>query len=359
MIRSKKLPRPFAVSSAGGAGWSNVALALSLLFMTSTSHADSLKIPTRSPLVGVNMSGAEFNGGKSGAHLNTDYVYPTGAELDWARMHHMTAIRLPVLWERLQPVLDGPLDAGELQQLDAVLAAAASRHLHVIIDLHDYGAYRGNDIGGPKVSDASFATVWRLIALHEAATPNAVFGLMNEPHTIAASRWAISVAAAIHAIRGTGARNLILVSATRWDGAHSFLEGGADSNAAALETLRDPADNMAIELHQYFDGDYSGTHTDCLAPSNAVATLAPVTDWLRRTRHQGFLGEFGVTSAPGCLATLDAVLSHLDRNRDVWLGWTYWTAGAWMSHYMFSVEPVDGGERPQMDVLARHLQPIR
>ena len=40
-------------------------------------------------------------------------------------------------------------------------------------------------------------------------------------------------------------------------------------------------------------------------------------------------------------------------NSDVWLGWTYWAAGAWWGDYPMSVEPKNGADRGQMIVLKR------
>lgn len=58
--------------------------------------------------------------------------------------------------------------------------------------------------------------------------------------------------------------------------------------------------------------------------------------------------EFGTGPSADCLATLEAALSHLDRDGDVWLGWTYWVAGGWWSpDDPLSVEPRAGVDRPQ------------
>jgi endoglucanase len=44
------------------------------------------------------------------------------------------------------------------------------------------------------------------------------------------------------------------------------------------------------------------------------------------------------------------------QNRDVWIGWTYWAAGAWWpKDYFTSVQPLNGADRPQMNVLIKHV----
>ncbi len=310
------------------------------------------------PLRGINLSGAELGADKLPGRSDTDYFYPSGEEIRrWAGLG-MTALRVPVLWERLQPALNSALDAGELARLRAVISAAGPLGVTIIVDVHDYGAYRGRHVGENGVSASAFAEFWSRLA-RRLGQDRVAFGLMNEPNGIAAPDWAAVEQAAVNAIRVAGAGNLILVSGTGWDGAHNFVSGdgyGA-SNATALAGLIDPRRNMVVEMHQYFDHDFSGTHADCADPAQGVALLAPATAWLRAHHLRGMLGEFGVTRDGTCLSTLQAVLSYLDKNEDAWLGWTYWAAGRWWGNYMFSAEPSGGHEPPQLAVLRAHLRP--
>ena len=41
----------------------------------------------------------------------------------------------------------------------------------------------------------------------------------------------------------------------------------------------------------------------------------------------------------------------MSKNSDVWLGWSYWAGGPWVGNYMFSVEPANNVDKPQMQVL--------
>jgi endoglucanase len=69
-----------------------------------------------------------------------------------------------------------------------------------------------------------------------------------------------------------------------------------------------------------------------------------MTEWLRARKYKGFLGEIGAATTDDCLRGLDGILGHLDGNADVWLGWTYWTAGPWWPEsYEFGVEPRGDG----------------
>ena len=53
-------------------------------------------------LFGVNLSGAEW-GNRYPGTFGTDYTYPTASELDYYKSKGLTLIRLPFLWERVQP----------------------------------------------------------------------------------------------------------------------------------------------------------------------------------------------------------------------------------------------------------------
>jgi hypothetical protein len=54
-------------------------------------------------MFGVNLAGAEF--GSVPGTYGVDYTYPTSSELDYYAAKGVTLIRLPFLWERMQPAL--------------------------------------------------------------------------------------------------------------------------------------------------------------------------------------------------------------------------------------------------------------
>jgi hypothetical protein len=49
------------------------------------------------------------------------------------------------------------------------------------------------------------------------------------------------------------------------------------------------------------------------------------------------------------------MITSMERDSDVWLGWSWWAAGARWGDYMFSLEPKNGKDRPQMAWLQPHL----
>lgn len=311
------------------------------------------------PLTGLNLAGAEF-GEVGGAH-GSAYRYPSTDEIDAVARRGFTVIRLPFLWERLQPKLNGEFDQAEAARLDDVVRAVRARKLAIILDLHNFARFRGDPIGSAAVPMHAFADVWRRLAARYRSQDGIIFGLMNEPHDMATETWADAAQAGIEAIRATGACNHILVPGNDWSGAHSWASGHAGApNAQVMTRVRDPAHRMSFEFHQYLDADFSGRSPTCVSPDKVVAALSVATDWLKQRKATGFLGEIGAGSDPTCLAGLDAMLAHLDAHPKQWIGWTAWAAGAWWpKDYPLLLEPRGGADPPQLRVFEKWRGPAR
>jgi len=308
-------------------------------------------------LTGVNVAGAEFNGKTLPGVAGKDYFYPKPETLVHFASEGMNVIRLPFRWERIQPQLNGELDAAEYRRLADVVHQATAKKLYVILDVHNYAAYQNKPIGSPDVPVAAFADLWKRLAGKFRKETQVGFGLMNEPKGLPTETWLAAANAAIAQIRATGAKNVVFVPGNGWTGGQTwFKKGYGTPNAAVMLGVDDPANNYVYELHQYLDSNYSGTHPECKSESVGVAALTAVTDWLRQHKKRGFLGEFGAGNNPTCMAALDSMLTHIDNNKDVWLGWTYWAAGAWPARYFTSVQPVNGVDTPQMQVLLKHVR---
>jgi endoglucanase len=306
--------------------------------------------------VGINIAGAEFNSGILPGKQGTNYLWPGTNDIYQYSDAGFNTIRVPFLWQRIQPELFKPLDENEAKYLDNVIKAAEDRNVTILIDPHNYGAYKSDLIGSESVPVSAFEDFWSRIATRYKNNRNVMFGLMNEPNKQSAEDWANMAQAAIYAIRKTGAKQKILVPGTRWTGAHSWLKGfiGA-SNAEALQNIRDPANNMAFELHQYFDRDSSGTKPECVSEDVGVERITAVTEWLRTNKQKGFLGEFGASVDPTCLAALDKTLNYLQNNKDVWIGWTYWSGGKWFGKYMFGIYPPNVKDSLQLQKIQPYL----
>ena len=330
--------------------------ACGLLFAIGLSAASPL------PLTGVNIAGGEFwwarkPNGEVHPQYGVNYSYPTKAEIDYFAGQGMNFFRYQFLWETLQPQPRAPLDKSDLARLKKSVQLATSKRLAVLLDPHNYARYYGtNVVGASEISAADFADFWGRLAAEFKDDPHVWFGLVNEPHDMPTQLWFDDANAAIAAIRATGAKNLILVPGNHWTGAHSWTSGGDQSNAKCVLTVKDPINHWAIEVHQYVDQDNSGTHKSVVSPTVGAERLETFVAWCRQNHRRAVLGEFGVPAVTNGEAALHEMLGSMERDRDVWLGWTWWAAGARWGNYMFTIEPKpDGTERPQMAWLRPHL----
>lgn len=304
-------------------------------------------------LVGVNIAGAEFNGSKLPGRHTFDYIWPNAKDIERFASAGFTVIRVPFLWPRMQPELNGTLDSNEVKYLDAVIEAGKKNNVKIVLDPHNYGNYRGNLIGSVAVPVTAFADFWKKLAERYKGYPNVIFNLMNEPNKQTAQEWASYAQTAVDAIRSTGASQLILIPGTHWTGAHSWISSG---NADALKNIKDPQNNFAFDMHQYFDTDSSGTHASCVSEDIGVKRLKKATQWLNDNGKQGFLGEFGASNDPVCLKVLENTLNYMKQNENVWKGWAYWAAGAWWGNYMFNINSLDVQKAPQFSVIKLYLK---
>lgn len=87
--------------------------------------------------------------------------------------------------------------------------------------------------------------------------------------------------------------------------------------------IQDPANNTLYDFHQYFD-DLGGAYGLCEPWSVFAADFQEVTTVLRANGYRGIITEFGGGPFPQCVDLYNHFLSFLNRNRDVWFGWTTW-----------------------------------
>lgn len=351
---------------------------------------------------GVNLSGAEFGMSSLPGTYNSSYTYPTTGEVDYFTGKGMNTFRLPFRWERMQRTPNAALDATELSRMDAFVNYATSKGAYVLVDPHNFERYyptksnfqsssQGliggtvadqqlsyNNLNGTTtatanvvVTNAMFADFWGKMAAHYASNSHVIFDLMNEPNTVSASQVVASDNAALAAIRGAGANNLVLLEGTSYTGAWTWTTGSGNNTAFAPANIVDPANNWAIEMHQYMDSDGSGTHSTINNndPTTGVSRLTAATQWLQQNHVRGFLGEFAVDNSivnganPGDNSTLgnavlNNMLSYMNQNSDAWIGWTWWGGGPWWpSNSLFLIDPNGSTDRAVMPVLQQYMVP--
>ena len=320
-------------------------------------------------LRGVSLAGAEFSDDHIPGILNVDFAYNSEASFRYFSGKGLNLIRIPVRWERLQPILFGPLEESNLSALKTNIGWAASYGAKVIIDVHNYGRYKIRDgpdskeyildnveAGTVKVPGAALADLWlRLSREFKSAPAVYAYGLMNEPHDMGAGDWKAISQMALSAIRGNNDAKLVFVAGDGWSSAERWPAVHGPKG-----WINDPAGSFAYEAHLYFDsgnsGTYSRSYEEELAanpnlPSIGRTRLAPFADWCRANQARCFLGEYGAPGDSRWLAVLDDFLTALD---EAGFDGTYWAGGEWWGNYPLSVQPGNGVDRPQMAVLLAH-----
>lgn len=307
----------------------------------------------RVSLVGVNLSGAGFGSSVLPGKHGTNYIYPAESYYQKYAELGLDLIRLPFLWERIQPQLDRELDAAQLARLVQSLDFAHNHGVKVILDLHNYYRYYGKLIGTAEVPIESFADVWRRLALALGDHPAlSGYGLMNEPHNTN-GLWPEAALAASQAIRQIDQTHWIYVAGDRYSSAWHWPK----SNTRLIDDpwMRDPRNNLIYEAHMYLDRDTSGMYydrTETFAPLLGIDRARPFVDWLKEHSLRGHIGEFGVPDyAPDAILAMDNMLGYLRENC---VSLTYWAAGPWWGNYMLSLDVKSGEDRPQLPVLTRH-----
>jgi endoglucanase len=321
-----------------------------------SSSRGAMPVSSMPMLRGVSLSSAEFAETSLPGNYGTTYVYPTTDEAaHWLDMG-MSVIRLPFRWERLQQAQLADFDAAEQYRLDTLVSFITSKGGYVLVDPHNYARYYGGVIG-QDVPATAFADFWSRLASLFKDNDHVIFALMNEPNNMATETWVDDANVAIAAIRKTGATNLILVPGNAWTGAWSWNQSGYGTpNGNALLNIVDPGNNFAIEVHQYLDGNASGSDmANCVSSTIGSERLQDFTSWLTQHGLRGFLGEFAGSTSGTCLAALDDMLKYIEANPAQWLGYTYWAAGPWWGGSTGSIEPQNGQDLPQTQVMQKYL----
>ena len=315
--------------------------------------------------VGVNLAGAEFTPAAIPGIYGSDYLYPDPVELDYYYSKGFNYVRLPILWERLQPTMLGALATVEIARVDAFMDAAAQRNMKVILDLHNYGKHTG-----VLSLPAELADFWAKIAARY-SNHAAIFAydLMNEPNATNGS-WPSMAQAAVDAIRTVDTTHAVIVAGGNWSTAMNWQQDNLNL------VINDASNNIIYEAHQYFDANHSGTYQDINAIkytqtyqsvhgtrsySDVVGErLYTFVGWLKKYNHRGYLGEFGVPAGSIVNGTVDTawlnllapLYNYLDK---AGVGWTYWASGPWWQGDAMAIDQIANADSLQMRELLKVL----
>ncbi|KAF9003957.1 endoglucanase [Cyathus striatus] len=301
---------------------------------------------------GVNESGAEFGNTKIPGVLGTDYTWPSPSSIDYFVSQGFNTFRVPFQQERMSPPsvgLTGAFDQTYLNGLKTIVNYITNKGAYAVIEPHNFMRYNGAVI----TSTSNFQTWWKNLANEFKSNSHVIFDIMNEPHDIDASVVFNLNQAAVNGIRSSGATSqLILVEGTSWTGAWTWTSSG---NSNVFGAIKDPNNNVAIEMHQYLDSDGSGTSPTCVSSTIGSERLAAATAWLKQNNLKGFLGEIGAGSNSQCIDAVKGAFCSMQQS-GVWLGALWWAAGPWWGDYYQSIEPPNGAAISQ--ILPQALKPF-
>jgi endoglucanase len=305
----------------------------------------------KTELIGINVAGAEFTSGELPGKHGTHYFFPPDDYFDRWDKRDIRMIRFPIKWERLQPALKGDFDDTYAELIDRMLDQAADKNMRIILDVHNYARFRGNVIGSDEVPFSAYRDLMERIAKrwHEHDGLYA-YDIMNEPYGAADEHWPVAAQAGIDGVRKHDRKRPLYIEGVSWSSAARWPRYGDE-----LLKLKDPADNMVFSAHVYIDSDASGTYSEGPAknfdPMIGVRRVEPFVGWLKENNKRGHIGEFGIPADDErWLDAMDKLLAYLNEHC---IPISYWAAGPSWGNYKLSIEPREGVERPQLDLLEK------
>lgn len=339
---------------------------------------------------GYNLSGLEFSTSPNNSVIpdlssqGADYEDTVALLAQGAN-----TIRLPIRWEYLQPYEKE--DANSISNTLAfqvyfsnlvlpLLQTLTEKKYHVILDLHSYMHYSqvGTEVAGcygdgkcpdgklitdPKPYVGIWSKLYQAISASGLDEKYLMFDLVNEPattedETLTAQQAFDMQVEVIKAIDNLGFTSKYLVEGVHWSGLHSWQQAGnaeiftrKNLLASGLsESLIDQ--QLIINVHQYLDSNYSGTHDQCQQNIMTTGTdgfnLDQFTDYLKENQFKAIVTETGVGhNQQSCSKPFSDFLSYLrthaytSEKQYGFVGWTIWSTGHGWGNYNLRVKPHD------------------
>ena len=314
------------------------------------------------PFRGINLAGGDFA---------PPPVLPAPSDVTYFVKQGMNTARVPLKWEYLQPDLAKNIDwsAGYPKEAAALIDQLMAWNVTVIVDLHNYMRYdasdpssdsKGNDFiigsgnaGAPTANQ--YASLWSQLAGKFIQKNQVMFDLMNEPFNMDTQLVLDNYNTAIAAIRqaeaaaGVVSPHLLLLEGNSWSGLHSWSSpqtGGSNASVFVPANIKDPKNDYAINVHQYFDSDFSGTTSACIAPNTVLNQInwSSFVNWVTTHKVAVMVTEFGTGGSPTCGQDIQTFLSEIGKvpyqsGGGGFLGWTAWSGGSFDSNYILSLNP--------------------
>ena len=359
---------------------------------------------TSGPLFrGINISGLEYDG----TMLDALFQHPDVPDARYFAAQGMNLVRLPIRAEyvfgaQADPITSidpNPNDPGigpnntYLSAVYDTVQKYLANGLSVDLDLHNYMRFcptgavqgQGNEPTDPVNNNCSVLSAEQLSAIWatimttpltvsgiqgtvtfadlaskypatgpEYKGPQLMFGIMNEPFSqdnqvVRTQTIFNNEVAAAKAIQALAPNNLILFSGNGWDPLHEWLSPTTQDStiftAANLKNAGVNPINTVVEVHQYFDDNYSGTHEACNHYASKTAFLQDMgvvdssgndifSTWMQQNSMKVMLTEFGGADNADCQQDMKWMLDYMNTNaydlntpqNGGFIGWAAWRA---------------------------------
>lgn len=328
-----------------------------------STEADGIPVPRW-----ITVSGLERGAGQPGfcnerpGEPGQDYFAPHRSTLERLAEEGFAGFRIPFRWERMQPVLGGPLDPDGVQELRYLISSADHIDKRVVLAMHNAGRYRMVVEGAPtdcgleepvrgaiRLYDEHLAEFWSRMSHALCGLPNLHGYCLGGPADgLPDGAWQRAAQAAVDAIREDGNDVAIYISGHGRSHAETW---GADNPAAPW--IDDSLDKIVYEARCHLDHDASGSYTRSFEDelkgdpelAKRVATrLGPFVQWLEATGAVGAVTEFGVTATDSGWSTLLGELVRTAQSAE--LTSVCWKARSHPDDGPPSKQPVDGPSDP-------------
>lgn len=317
---------------------------------------------------GVALSGMEFAPTTFPGTQGTDYTENSEACYTYFQGKGFKIVRLPFLWERVQPTVGGALDATYLGYIRDNVAWAAAHGFKIILSCHNFGrrdvSGTSRIIGSAELTIAHFADLWDRLS-EEFKDGSIVIGydLMNEPHDMTVPTTTSNYTsgatatdmfqAAVTAIRANNDNHYCIVELDAWGGVQNFTDIYGSN---PTPWITDALDRTIYSGHYYCDDNHCGSYADAFASTNNTNITNDVTAFFAWCQNRGvkcLLGEYGVPNTSDWQVCLTTLLS-LCNTYNVWA--TQWAAGDWYGSPT-TLEPTSSHtvDRLQMTEIVKYL----
>lgn len=354
------------ISSGAKSGWVSFSRTI-----TSDVPDDAIHAVSITPTSGSSINSASCISNKSaidigkvrgaaisGLEFSTELL-PLQGDFTWLAAKGFTHVRIPYLWNRVQPTLGSALTTSvtSFANLVQCVTWARASGLKIILDMHNYGkrpiAATGTSyyFGTDSIPEYYLVDFYDKLSAYFGDVPDIFYELQNEPDRLLTSEFMYKLMnGCIGVIRKNGCRTTVIAN-TLGPNAYLFKRY---TNKQALENfgkLKDPLDNVVYCAHQYLDSGYGGSAATCVVGANVA-----VDDFIKYASDNGLkviftefaFGDPTVASNAQCGIEGPALLEKMNAEPSV--GWLAWGCGSrWTTSYAFRMIPVAGNDPTNAD----------